>query len=332
MRDSEQRKRDSRPRPPGGSSIEHYGTAVERRKKAADAAAKRQRDAALVEQVRALLEYDEQRGLFKDLAEGTAFQVANLNAIRWVEDAQERLLLLCDDQGLPVEPSDSLLLEYILCALRMADREEGQRWNDIAHTWLEKLGAGEMKVATKRYLMKFLSSFHKAMRELDQLKPPKKTARNRVITEMVELVVQYSGLIHRRQGTTYLTAERERTRDESGCSIVQQALAKLGVNMKEDAVRDIFDNFEADYAAPLRKWLSKHRKNLTLPEAYEKYHPRPTLVPESLVKGLTDKQRDARIRELHPFARLICIVPVSELEAPSPALSAATTVLRGHDS
>jgi hypothetical protein len=296
--------------------IEPY---AERRKKAAAATAKRQSVEALVEQVRACLEYDVRMGLFEEPSERLVAVIGrdlHEGAIRWVENVQEQRDLICEGQD-PREVGSNLMLEYILSALRVAN-EDGQYWNNLARTWLERLDAEGMSSETKHYLTRFLSSFQKAMHKRSQRKWSVTTQRNGVITEMVELVAQYSGLERRRASSTYVTPERERTRDEAGCSIVQLALTKLEVEMAESNVRDIFDDNESEYAVPLRRWLSRHRKNLTLSEAYERYRPGPTLVPASLVEGLSSRQVLALLTKLHPHAGYFYIVPDPDSEVPAP--------------
>jgi hypothetical protein len=296
------KKRRVEPRPPGGNGIEPCETEAQwqrqHAKRLAEAAARKAADAKTaeaVEQAIICLEPFVKNGLFDDRgwlekvdgffddrvrpeeaeARGWAERVEEFvehrqheDTYAWLEERAKRLRERRDAGG-----EDNLLLEYIRSALIVADKEDGRRWNATACAWVEKLPGTKMPPYVRDYLAKFLPSFQKAMEGRRQRKSPGAIYRRGVVAEVVELVSWYFGLERRRASATYLTAGNERTRAESGTSIVQKALSKLGVEKAEDTVRDHLDEAQEAYAVPLGEWLcwSSHSTGRALSEVYKMY-------------------------------------------------------------
>jgi hypothetical protein len=134
------------------------------------------------------------------------------------------------------------------------DREMARRDNASRHQellrWTEALTDKEIPPDLKDYMLHLLRSSQKDMGKRSRRgrgKPPFKT-RDDCITETVEMIVQLFGL----------KARRSSDKHESGCSIVHKALARLGKDMTENNVRDIFDKSEQRVAIPFRESIKRY--------------------------------------------------------------------------
>jgi hypothetical protein len=126
--------------------------------------------------------------------------------------------------------------QQILFHLFLLDEMPGLLFGDM-RKWIDGVGDDEMPPEIREYVGTFLSSLEEAVRKRRHHPRGRHSLpdRNQVIKYAVDVVCAEFGLRPKRSPAT-----RDKGHRESGCSIVWEPLAQLGIKIGEREVEDIY--------------------------------------------------------------------------------------------